>query len=499
MKLSELKQQIKNITDEKASNPNYEQDLEDIINRAYKTVWNDRPWEFTLKTAFLDIVPDLNYERTTVTANITNFSRSVVFSAAIYSLTENNWNMQYIELQGREYRIVKIVSNTTIRLEEPFRGTTDTADTTWVLKHKDYVLPADLVDIVSLGHSDAPIVGGERRIIPYINHLAYDRDSYERNRVSTYADLYTRTPAISIPSAGVIGDLVGYTASAGNLTAGHKYEFCWCFSKGETLGSLSEPRVLTVNSAEVPCIPFQLLTHDRTVAAAPTFSSLTDQYMNPFEGYTKRIFVNVNYRHVTHTEDNTTYQPGRIGTPKWVEVTQGIGTTADKNDHLPLVLTDEQSTVVIAYTKQLSPDNKPYLEVDGSHFLVRPYPRIDAWDAKYDRAMVTVSVGQEVEAPEIYFRQLELKYRYKPPTLTSPADSPKCPYEVHELIVTKALEDWYIKKTNANLAELYRNRYLQQRASLEKKYVEYEDHAIYRRNQFGRQKPLAFTNVRVRN
>lgn len=491
MNLRQIRERLSNITDYKPTNLAHLTDMDQLINSAYQYVWLAKPWSFAQKLTFLDVYPDLDSTLTAgITVSVTDFRRQVVFSAAIKAILNFKYEGQVFEIQGREYEILHVINDTTIRLKEPFRGTTSAADTTWKLKTKYYELPQDLVTICSVSHRDAPMVGGQRQMLTGISNKREEELGLEQDRTASYADFYLNIPPEIIPSGEKL-KVVSGSAANGDLVAGRYYEFCWCFQKGDVFGPLSEPLVTTVVDAEGAnpnYIALSPVTHNDTVVVTPAYNDIFDKYPNVWEGHAKILWVNANFNNVTGE---------RLGIPKWVHVNAYNGSPS-QYDHRPYLILDTASTWTVSFEAQMSPGNTQYIEVDGHHHCIRPYPRINSYDIKLPYATYADGAGGNIFAPEIYFRQLELRYLYKPIELTQVTDTPTMPYEVHELIVLKALEDYYNKKGNAQLAQVYRIRYEKDLLAATSKYVERPDINHQRALQWGagREMVTASTNIR---
>lgn len=493
MNLKAIRDRIANITDYKPSNQEHLTDMDQLINGAFQYVWLAKPWSFAQKIAYLNVYPDLSYalSGSVVTISVTDFRRQVVLSAPIKSLLNFKYEGQVLEVQGREYEILNVINDTTIRLVEPFRGTTTAADTTWRIKNKYYELPSDLVTICSVSHRDAPIVGGRRQNLIGISNKREEELSLSEDRTASYADMYINMPPEIIPSGEKLAFGGLATASGGSLTAGRSYEFCWAFRKGDSVGPLSEPLVIVVPTPEQgnsPAFTVQAVTHDNTAVIAPAYSDVFDKAPNVWEGLAKVLYVNVNYDHVTAE---------RLGIPKWVAVTNYSG-AATQYDSDPYLILDTANVWTLNYLQQVSPGNPQYTEVDGHYHLIRPYPRINGYDKLFPYATYADGGGGNVFAPEIYFRQLEIRYLYKPTFLTQVTDTPPMPYELHEMVVLKALEDYYNKKGNVQLAQLYRLRYEKDILAATSKYVERPDVTHQRSLQFGTNRDMVTASTTVR-
>jgi hypothetical protein len=267
-----------------------------------------------------------------------------------------------------------------------------------------------------------------------------------------------------VPSGEKLLELPTTVPIAGTLTTGTWFEFAWCFrTNGNLYGPLSEPLTVQAKAVEgagnKAVMNLRTITHDNQIVITPAYSNVVDKQPNVWEGLKKILWTNVNFDHTTGK---------RLGLPKWVMVTSN-GQIVNHNDHNPKVLDDEESDWSIAFIAQLSAGNKKYIEIDGHHHIVRPYPRINSYDALYPWALYD---AEATTAPEEYFKQLEVRYLYKAQDLCQITDSPEMPYDLHDLIVYKALEDYFIKKGNANLAQMYRQRFENDIIAAEKKYVE---------------------------
>lgn len=505
MNLSQIRGKVQSLTNFKADNPAHLADLDDIINRAQTYVCEAHRWTWAQKTVFLDVVPDLDNTLTGATCALFNFSRQVDFSADIHSVLPPLWVDQYLELNSRDYKISKIeegLGYTRVILDEPYRGAPVAAYTGWVLKKKFYTLPEDLVEILSVAHTDSPIRGAQRREIPCIPTRVDELTSLEDQRTADYADLYSYGSPAWVPPGEKLGDLEepqGYPDSA--LVPGDEYELCWTFERNGRLGALSDPKVYTVLEGLQDSVvgpSGTLLTHDDTIVKCLPFDPTQDRYKAAFEGLRKVLFVNVNYRRRADTLGNPA---GRLGLPRWVIVTRaGSETVRTEESVKPLYILDDAATFEIGYAAQMSPGNTPYVEVDGHHQQIRFYPRIIGFDVKYLYAEVS-SPETTTYVPEVYFRRIELRYRYKLPALVQTTDSPEMPFEMHELIVTKAVADYYMKIGEPNLSQVYESRFDRDLKSFASRYTSNQSTVWQRPLQFGGGNPVVnrLNSVRLRN
>lgn len=506
MNLSQIRKKVQALSNFHADNPAHLANLDDLINRAIVFLTESQTWTWAQKTIYLNIVPDLTYEITGVTCELFNFSRQVDFSGDIFSVVPERWDNQYLEINGRDYQISKVetgLGHARVILKEPYRGAPDASYEGWVLKKKDYALPEDCSEVLSVSHTDSPMRAAERRSLPCLPQRVEEMSALEEQRTADYADFYTHVPPAWIPPGEKLGPSLEEPEFAPDsaLVVGDEYELCWAFERNGLVGALSDPRTYTVTESLTDLVigpNGSLLTHDDTDVKCQPFDPVQDRYPSVYEGLRKVLFVNVNYRRRADSAGNPA---GRLGNPKWVYVTQANSETVrTQYDRVPKYLEDYQNTFEIGYLAQMHPGNPPYIEVDGHHQQIRFYPRIVGYDVKYAFAEISAE-ARTYYAPEIYFRQVEVRYRFKPTTINQETDSPQMPSEMHELIVCKALSDYYMSIGEANLSQLYEQRFDKDLRAFTKRYVVHNDALHQRPLQWGyaESRLPRLNSIRLRN
>ena len=491
MNLTEIRNKVKAITDYSPELTVYNEQLDLFINDAYNALWTEKRWRFAMKHMFIDIWPDINSTQpdgTSVTAALINNNRTVIFSGDVWSLERPYiWEGQIFTTNGRDYVIDQVISTQQIRLKDPVRiSTTTLATTDWKLKHRFYSIPQDALEILYLGHRDTPATGKQP---PYgaVRGMPMRREedlNLKEDWTSFYSICYVPVGVTNIPPGEKLLAVTGETGS-GDLDPGY-YELCWAFEgDGGYVGALSEPYIIQAvgEGPSSTSIIVAFRTWDDEPVAAPAYNGLVDQNKNQFEGLRKRIYFNQNF--------NRTTGERLPGLPVWREVvlgstrstpgTQGITTSTD-----PVRVIDTSATYTISGSDQINSGNARYVEWDGQHFRIRPYPRPIGSDFTY---LHVAGVAEPVvinNAPERLFRQWELRYYYKPKRLSLQTDTPEMPYEFHQLIVYKALEDIFSKHDNMNQAQIYTKKYEKELERLENRYVDSVD-TDYIRQQFGAQ------------
>lgn len=490
MNLNEIRNKVKSITDYSPDLNVYNEQLDILINDAYMALWTEKRWKWAMKTIYMDIWPDLvpaQPDGTTKNANVLNNRRRVTFSGPLRALTSYPymWEGQIFQVQGRDYFIDQVVSDTEIRLREPFRGTTNTDDVSWKIKHRFYDIPEDTIEILYLGHRDTPSVG---KIPPYgaIRGLLARREedlNLREDFQNFFSEAYIPTPPNVIPPAETLG--TDSTNIVGSFTNGTSLELCWAFEYdgSKKVGPLSSPvihKVVTTQGATAG-IQVKFLTWDGQTAAANAYVDGIDQIPNQFEGLRKRLYFNQNFNRTTGVR--------LAGLPVWREVTLGSTAIAPAIPGLntsedPVRVADTAGTYTIVAPDQVNSGNKRYIEWDGSHYKFRPYPRPIGSDFTYLYSLGSGGESPVNSATERQFRRWEFRYYRRPHYLGLQTDTPEMPVEFHQLIVYKVLADIYSKHDNFSQVQNYTSRYNKELDRLEKRYVDSVDNTVVRQ-QFG--------------
>ena len=140
------------------------------------------------------------------------------------------------------------------------------------------------------------------------------------------------------------------------------------------------------------------------------------------------------------------------------------------------MVTDINSFVNIVKLNQLDNGSPRYIEIDGNHQQIRPYPR----PVGYDFEVPQKKVGDNIEVYHDYVREMVMRFMVKPKDLLLSTDVPQMPYEFHQLIVYKALEDIYLKLGQQGLAATYEKKYMKEINGLAKRYVDKIDQRVVR-------------------
>jgi hypothetical protein len=478
--LTAIKEKIKNISDYSPQLAAYNDQLDDLINDAYYSIWTMRRWVYGFKEYYFRFHPDMTPERENpgldTFASVVKGSRQVTFAPFMDRLLPDLWEGQPIEIQNYEYTISKVINGGTILLDQQFLGDTLIDDSSWRIKHRWYSLPEDCIELLSLAHRDVPnSTNGTGRFPPYgkIIGLMPRRDEelgLRMDYAASYAETYIWSEAYNIPGAEKIALEATSIQGTSGFVPGTSLEVCWAFVKDGLVGPLSKPETISFAVGQeitAYSLTIKFVSWDDQAIFADAFQSF-DKEPTQWEGYRKVVFWNANFNRATGE---------RLGLPVWKTFNKG-GATRNSTTYLDTVVVDDLlSTVTITHLNQIDAGNRRYIEYDGQHLQIRPYPRVDAWDSRILEADATETTSK---VNLQYLREGVARYYYKPKALGLQTDSPEMPNEFHQLISYKVLETLYDKLGNISQSQLYRSRFEKEIKGLEKRYVSHIDSMIVR-------------------
>jgi hypothetical protein len=482
MNLAALRDKIKNLSDYSPDLLQYNDQIDNLINDAYLSIWAKKRWTFATKQKDFPFHPDILPGRdkpvggSDTVAAVVKGSRKVAFNQSINRLTEKAiWEGAIFAAEGIEYRISKVIDDVTILLVDAYLGVTSNTLSSWVIKKRYYHLPQDCIELLNLSHRDAPISSASGAgtfpprgkllgLLPRRDEDINLREDYK----AAWSEAFVWSPQYFVPAAEKIGltstPIEGNTGFLQNTWL----EVCWAFEKDGKLGALSQPATIkfTGNSTAFS-LGINFLSWDDQPIIADAWQS-KDLQPTQYEGLRKVVFWNANFNRATGE---------RLGLPAWKHFNSG-GSTRNTTTYLtPIKAEDTVSSITIGFLNTIDAGNERYIEIDGQHLSIRPYPRCDAWDRFIEEALATETYSA---ISRKYLRIGEMRYFFKPPLLAEATDSPMMPYEFHILICYKALEEIYLKLGNAQMSELYRRRITDATKDLERRYVDHIDSTIVR-------------------
>lgn len=476
--LKALRQKIKNITDYSPELSQFDDQLDELINDAYYSLWTLKRWSFATKLDTIqfhtDMLSTTDTENVTalvkqVTATVTKGQRRVLFSAKMDRLHNKGiWEGQPIEIDTMEYTISKVLDENELFLDRAFEGTTSTTNSNWKIKKRWYDLPENCLELLYLGHRDYPYVSVSGSQNPYGKSTAIlpRREEDLNLRVDytqSYAEAYITSPVQNIAPAEQL--TITFASDAGQFQSGKFYEFAWVFLKDGKVGALSESQEIEI-VGDNKTVRINFKGWDDLDIVADTYNT-KDKIASQWEGYRKMIVWNKNYNQTTGE---------RKGLPCWLYVVNG-GENRNESTYLePVVTEDTVAFQDITYLNQLDNGSPRYVEIDGNHQQIRPYPRPIGYDFEVEQVLI----GTNVDVYHDYVREGVMRYMVKPRDILLATDVPQMPYEFHQLIVYKALEDIYLKLGQQGLAATYEKKYMKEINNLARRYVDKIDARVVR-------------------
>jgi hypothetical protein len=106
-----MRERVANKTDFDPTETRYRDQITELLNEAYRHVWNETVWPFSQKLVYFDLYPDLTSSRLGgVTVTTKDGERLVSFSAPVYELDSQRSVLvgNIIELHGRDYEILEV-------------------------------------------------------------------------------------------------------------------------------------------------------------------------------------------------------------------------------------------------------------------------------------------------------------------------------------------------------------------------------------------------------
>lgn len=485
MNLKALQEKVKNLVDYSPDLAAFNDQMDALINDAYLSIWGAKRWNFAQKSSYLYFQPDIlpNRDKTVggpdITASVQKGSRQVVFSQLISRLQEKPlWEGTIFFADGVEYIISKVLADDTILLTSVYLGDTSNTLASWQIKKRYYSLPQDCLELLNLSHRDAPLSSGAsagtfppRGKAVAISPRRDEELNLREDWKAAWAEAFIWSQPKNIPPGEKLTLTSAVAADNNGFPAGSSLEVCWCFEKDGRFGPLSTPTTITFPTGENAPVTYILQANFISWDDQPIFADAyqtKDTAPTQYEGYRKVVFWNSNFNRTTGE---------RLGLPAWKHFNIA-GLNRNATNYLnPIIVDDVFSSVQIPYFASIDPGNSRYIEIDGQHLQIRPYPRVDAWDKAIIEITASVNYSAVIRK---YLRAAEMRYFFKPPLLAEQTDSPLFPYEFHQLIVYKVLEEVYLKLGNAQMATLYTRKMEKDMKDLEKRYVDHIDTSFVR-------------------
>lgn len=472
MNLKDLRTQILSISDWAPDNLAYKVFADRAINMAILNVWMRKPWIFSYKETYLDIVSDITSTQGGGAIHATNMSRKVSFANPVldFQYDPTTFQGQIMEIEGRDYPIQELIDIDTLYLSEPFRtqdGTASSITTDWKIKHPKYRLPSDCIKLETFFQSDRPvnaITPIEANAIPIVKN-----NLYQSSISGTYATHICLEEDLKIPAGDFISVNQFNETNTDCIPDGQYVELAWAYSFAGEYGALSDFINFQVDGGgdDYSTLQVNMISRTNRGLVIPTRDELDTPYpLSPREGYSKVLFQNININVETGK---------RLGLPCWVPVLD-FDPDGSQNEYRPLKATDQEDLIEVAWLGCLTPSNDRY--VPGSIKQIRPYPRITEADLNFPHE----TIDGYHEAPKRRFKQVLVQYQYRPLELVLDEDESELPNEFHQLIIYKALEDVFNKKGQPELAQTYVAKFERELTGMFQRYSVVPTHHLKRKS-----------------
>lgn len=472
MNLKDIRTQVMEISDWSPDNLAYKVFVDRAINMAILNIWMRKPWIFSYKETYLDLISDITSEQGGGAINVLNMSRKVSFANPVYDFQNDprTFQGQTMEIEGKDYKIQELIDIDTLYLSEPFRtqdGTASATTTDWKIKHAIYRLPEDCIKLETFFQSDRPvnaITPREADSIPIVRN-----NLYQSSISGSYATHICLEEDLKIPAGDFISVQQFNETNADCIPDGQWCEFAWAFQYANHYGPLSDFINFKVDGGadDYSTLQVSMISRTNRGLVIPTRDELDTPYpSSPREGYHKVLFQNINI------DVNT---GKRLGLPCWVPVLD-FDPDGSQNEYRPLRATDQEDTIEVAWLGCLTPSNDRY--IPGSIKQIRPYPRI----ADADLLFPHETIDGYHEAPKVRFKQALIQYQYRPQELCLDEDESELPNEFHQLIIYKALEDVFNKKGQPELSQVYVQKFERELTGLFQRYSVVQTHHLSRRS-----------------
>ena len=147
MRLVDIRNLIKSITDYDPNTTDYDDELTRIINNVYTELFSEKPWSFAQK----ERTKLARADDTATNGTVADGDRDISTGSSFFIGAMEG---QVIEIQGKEYEIASVTSGTAAVLKTPLDGTTVSAAETFKVKYRYLDLPVNTISVLQIGRRD---------------------------------------------------------------------------------------------------------------------------------------------------------------------------------------------------------------------------------------------------------------------------------------------------------------------------------------------------------
>lgn len=454
MNLEEIRNAILVGSDYSPDSSTYHQWLNNFIDQTYREMWDSKAWVFTTKTESIPVFAD---KRSTSWGNITlavvNGDTTITASDDLFHSFDAT---QVIEIGGMEYRIASIISKATASLNQPYRGTTNSEDTTWVIKHRDIYLPKDCSDVLNVRYTNAPVAASSKGYgdLPQLVPGGY----FSPNDVGTPSHYMMNPDHVMRSPMTILTPVLTQDTTVPNGTLGvGTYRFTYSFvasaQDNDLYGYLPE-------SDPWPGYVEIVIPSGGSYSAKFTVFAPQSRYNAADKPQRIKIYsVNIMY-------------DGRL------ELQEMRAPTEDGPCYA--------STSGIEYISNdmYSPSSQPYRHPKhgGVTKSLSLYPRPSADDYTVTNADQWLTYARSF---------IEVTYLARPEHLIYDSDVPALPEPFHQILVLKGMQEVAMRNGNMSASRIHESRVNERMAAISNRYLDHKDITIQRGRRWGTDgKPL---------
>jgi hypothetical protein len=416
--------------------------LNGLIDDAYAEIMAEATWPFAVRVARLTARRD----KGTVLA-MADLSVTLGAVSVLGGFFSRNDEYQFIELDGHEYQIVEVDIAGTAWLGEGVYAAS--AAYNYEIRHRDYLLPMDVAEVLSVEFRNAPRDGtsgnGKSPGIPN----QYDaRLNLDLTSTAETPDCYfpVEDHTLPTPEAAPVLEAVAGTPGVPNRT----HYFAWCYEIGDPddrhwSAPSAVASITTAGSQDVVV----------TVPATAT-------------GHRKRLLW-------AELEDDATYT--------FYPCCGAAGWSSTHADY-------ELMSVQTVWTLDSEYQEKraaPRIEAHGNTIK-----RIRFWPRVHDTAGAAQVAGADLDEKFFWVR-----YLASPSLLRKDSDAPVVPREHRRAIVDRVLVDVFMRLKDNTSADNHQLKYRERLRLMRNRYGSQRDVSVKRRGRWSRNVDPSDWDIRI--
>jgi len=274
MRLVEIRNLIKSITDYDPGTTAYDDELNRIINNVYIELHAEKPWSFAQQ----EVVKLARADLTATNGTMIDGQKEITTGSSFFI---DAMEGQIIEIQGKEYDIASVTSGTAAVLRTNFDAVTAIAagSETFKVKFRYLDLPVNTISVLQIGRRDTtdtpPSQPGRYTPLTRMEDEWYNISLDETGTPTDwipYDDFFVQAPVKPLTV-----DLSGIEAEPGDGWDAGTYSFVYTLRYGNRFSAPSEPASLTLDKG--------------TAQITATLPSLLTVLGSDLSGFKKQVWV----------------------------------------------------------------------------------------------------------------------------------------------------------------------------------------------------------------